>query len=63
MLYTFWSKLKNILLYIINKMNIENVKRISNIYNKKKLIEIFTDLTENEITEIFNELWKKYYIQ
>ena len=42
-------------------MNIENVKRISNIYNKKKLIEIFTDLTENEITEIYKEELNKYW--
>jgi len=42
-------------------MNIENVKTISNIYNKKKLIEIFTDLTESEITNIYNSEMNKYW--
>ena len=42
-------------------MNIENVKVISNIYNKKKLIEIFTDLKESEITNIYNSEMNKYW--
>lgn len=41
-------------------MNIENVKKISNIYNKKKLIEIFTDLTESQITDIYKTEMNKY---
>ena len=42
-------------------MDIENVKKISNIYNKKKLIEIFTDLTENEIIDIYKDEMNKYW--